>query len=102
MFDNLQDYTSPPPTMCMFVTQLMTDGKVLASCYIRMAEKHSFTHAHVDSFCDSTQWFGENICSRISEWIEATLCLSADSQHRKDTLHVYSRRVICWAEVKMQ
>ena len=75
---------------------------VLASCYIRMTEKHSLTHASADSLCDSTQMFGENICSQISKRIETTLRLSADSQHRKDTLHVYSGRVICWAEVKMR
>ena len=51
---------------------------------LRMTEEHSLTHAGVDSFCDSTQWFVENICSQISKRVEASLPPSVDSQHRKD------------------
>ena len=53
---------------------------------LRMTEEHSLRHAGVDSFCDSTQWFVEKVCSQISKRVEANLPPSVDSQHRKDIL----------------
>ena len=30
---------------------------------LHMTEEHSLRYAGVDSFCDSTQWFVEKVCS---------------------------------------
>ena len=37
---------------------------------LHMTEEHSLRHAGVDSFCDSTQWFVEKVCSQISKRVE--------------------------------
>ena len=73
-----------------------------SACFLlRMTEEHSLTHAGVYNFCDSTQWFIENICSQISNWVEASLPPSIDHNIGKISymsvlLETY------WAEIEIQ
>lgn len=53
---------------------------------LRMTEEHSLTHTGVDSFCESTQWFVENVCSQIKSRIATYLAPSVDSSLQKDIL----------------
>ena len=51
-----------------------------------MAEEHSLTHAGVDSFCQSIQYFVDKVCAQISKKVEASLLPSVDSQHVQEAL----------------